>query len=123
MIIGAAMITADKFMENVALTPMDILLGGLQPLSLAFFAFFMLTINSRVEIRGRGVLVNCRMIRWSNIESYAWESSSGEWEILRMRSKDFWRFLPADRIPVQRQLKDRANELLELQLSTWSATA
>jgi hypothetical protein len=108
------------------LSTLLVLVTARQPRSVLFslgnllFFLSMVIIAGRAEIRQRGLLAAGHLIPWSSVESYAWEPSLGEWEILRVRPKGFLRFLPAQRIGVQRQLKAKANEVLELQLSTWS---
>lgn len=75
----------------------------------------------RYELRQRGALVSGVWLRWSSVESYAWQDTEGEFAVLKVRSK---KWLPVAfgstiEIVLPATQKSPTDAILKRQLSEW----
>jgi serine/threonine protein kinase len=76
--------------------------------------------RERFEIRERGfVLPGATMIPWSKVLSYHWEPEAGEYEVLEIQTKGFWRWNKTSRILVVPADRPQVNAIFERQLAEW----
>jgi serine/threonine protein kinase len=75
----------------------------------------------RIELRQRGIIISGIWLRWSKIESYAWEDTGGESVALKVRSRKWLLFLFRSTLDiiVPAAQKSPADAILKSQLAEW----
>lgn len=97
------------------------------PLALIAWLLFGLVIASafvcagRIELRQRGAIISGMWLRWSSVESYAWQDTEGEFVALKVRSKKWLlvAFGSTIEIILPATQKSPTDAILKSQLSEW----
>jgi hypothetical protein len=103
--------------SSVADIPTDLIFMGLLATYLSFSPAFRN--QQRTEIRQRGILHGGTFLRWSRIESYAWQQARGESVVLTLRTKSLFRLPWRHRIVLTAAQRSPTNAILGKQLSPW----
>ncbi len=89
--------------------------------ALGLFIAHLFLASSRIELRQRGMMISGVWLRWSSVESYAWEDSRGEFVTLNVRSKKWlvFTFRSTLEIILPSVQKTPTDAILKNQLSEW----
>jgi serine/threonine protein kinase len=85
----------------------------------ALFAGWGIFCCGRMELRDRGIMYHGAMLRWSSVESYAWQNTGGELVMLKMRKRGVLPFGSTLRLSLPAAEKDPTDAILKSQLAEW----
>jgi serine/threonine protein kinase len=84
---------------------------------LTVFAVYRYWFWTRIEVRGKGLLVYGRFLRWDQFEGHGWAGGERGLSVLRIRlRRPWWR---GSEIPIPEEKKEAVEAILEQQLGEW----